>query len=376
MCGKYALNKIPYEFKHYNAKKILIVCDKITEKTGYLNKLVKAVSLNDIIFTIQIIDAEYFASEKDVDNVTEIYLDGGFEGIIAIGNANVTNVCKAVVTVVADGKKKMVGVGVGDLKLGKLIPLIIVPIKNSLGNEANLRTFIYDMSYNNWYDILSVNCSATAVVFDDRMSEIMPINTQITYGIYAMNMALCASIDDHVSCFTGGYANTAIRLIRETLIEKNKLKDKSKWKNIMLACTLAGIQYGELENRFLSIVTLECSRYKSIPEPIVFNALLPHYLNIFINKSNIKNAELLMEFVGAEEYISVPENKKVEYLIVKLNNIYEEFNRKYEFKYRLSDYGVTNEDLSKILELSLNNADMDNNGENHQIILQMLSRAL
>lgn len=291
-------------------------------------------------------------SNPEISDLYEIYEESkewNLDVIVAVGGGSVLDIGKSLCW--AYGKnissqeelKKII-----QEKPNKEITCkwIGVPTTAGTGSEATCWATIWNSAEGSKLSIESKNNYAYAALIDTQFAENMPLPLIISSAVDAMSHATEAYWAKHsnpVSKALSLYAiKTIVGHIEDVFVEE---KRKEAQEYLAEASLIAGMSFSNTKTTAGHSMSYPLTINYKIPHGLAVGMVLPDILRE--NKKQMDLSELLMAYQVENE-----------------QQIKEKFSKWFEqseMKYKLSDWGVTKEDVSLLVEESFTKGRMDNN---------------
>ncbi len=375
LVGANVINDLPYHLSLKNCEKVMIVCDEIAYRLGYVDmvKNVFQASPIDIVYTYKKIGD--IATDKDVEEIARMYRYYKCDSIIAIG--------RKASMLSAKGAKLLVVEAVRYLSHYASNPvseyptnnscLVCVPINFGSGCEAMPLTRIYDKEHNKVYEVNSQYASTDILVLETKMTDIIPPKAIATYGLLALAMALECYTDDETPMIAKAYADAAISLVYQYLIKcifKNA--DMLYRQKIMEAVGYASCAYASIKkNKLLAPLSDIISDRYLANSANIYAILFRKYIPTV--KTGRAFGYAINSMVDSNDYALYAKEARIQKTLAQIEDLYLSIERCTDFNSRLRDFGIKEEDLQEIAdEFQSNNED---EAITNEVVLTLLRAA-
>ena len=223
-------NAIKYLRDMYGIERAVIVCDKVMEQLGVVDKIIDQLRARSNRVTFRIID--YVEPEPSVETVergaTMMREEFEPDTIIAVG----------------DIRKRAFKIP----PLGKKAKLVCIPTSSGTGSEVTPFAVITDHKTGYKYPITDYALTPSVAIVDPVLARTQPRKLASDAGFDALTHSFEAYVSVYANDFTDGMALHAAKLIWDNLAEsvngepgEDKIKAQEKMHN---AATMAGMAFG------------------------------------------------------------------------------------------------------------------------------------
>ena len=253
-------NAIKYLRDMYGIEKAVIVCDKVMEQLGIVDKIIDQLRARSNRVTFRIID--YVEPEPSVETVERgaEMMREEFEPdtIIAVGGGSPMDASKIMWLLYehpeisfSDVREKFFDIRKRAFKippLGKKAKLVCIPTSSGTGSEVTPFAVITDHKTGYKYPITDYALTPSVAIVDPVLARTQPRKLASDAGFDALTHSMEAYVSVYANDFTDGMALHAAKLIWDNLAEsvngepgEDKIKAQEKMHN---AATMAGMAFG------------------------------------------------------------------------------------------------------------------------------------
>ncbi len=253
-------NAIKYLRDMYGIEKAVIVCDKVMEQLGIVDKIIDQLRARDNRVTFRIID--YVEPEPSVETVERgaEMMREEFEPdtIIAVGGGSPMDAAKIMWLLYehpeiafSDVREKFFDIRKRAFKippLGEKAKLVCIPTSSGTGSEVTPFAVITDHKTGYKYPITDYALTPSVAIVDPVLARTQPRKLASDAGFDALTHSLEAYVSVYANDFTDGMALHAAKLIWDNLAESvngepglAKTDAQEKMHN---AATMAGMAFG------------------------------------------------------------------------------------------------------------------------------------
>ncbi len=273
-----SVSKLPAIIKAQNCRNVLIITDAGITKLGLTNRLEKALSDNDLSYTIY---------DKTVANPTtanvaealELYYEHDCDSIIGFGGGSSMDCAKALGVRIARPNSSLAKMK-GILKVHKRLPLLIaIPTTAGTGSETTLAAVITDAETRHKYAINDFPLIPRYAVLDPKITLSLPPFITAATGMDALTHAVEAFIGNSTTYGTRKNALMAVKLIFENI--DTVYRDGSNVdarRNMLHASYYAGCAFTKSYVGYVHAVAHSLGGEYNVPHGLANAILLPHVL--------------------------------------------------------------------------------------------------
>ncbi|MCP4577488.1 MAG: iron-containing alcohol dehydrogenase [Deltaproteobacteria bacterium] len=369
--GRKALAHIPFELAAMGVERPLLITTKALVKQKAVAKVVNG--LRDSRVPLGIYDdVGEHAHMKTVLRLTELFQDGGFDAIIALGSGSVMHTAKVLNLAVTENTLELAPFTTkGDRTIGRLKPHMAIPACSGDGYETTSMAYVDDLAFS------SLLLMPHIVMVDPEVF----IPEDPLKGMSGAMSALTHAVEGFVGTgknpFVDAYAHTAIQMMVHHLAEA--LGGGRRWKvarsAVAAAEAFAGCAFSNGPLGLTHILGMAVGRKAAYPEGLCMGILLPYVLDHLSTRDDFFVDSLLLPMADPETFAltsSELRTGKVLTLIQELQfALYE--STKGKLPMTLEDVGIQKDQL-KPMAASL--TECTSNDVNEEACLMILERAL
>jgi alcohol dehydrogenase len=359
--GYKALENIPFELSRVGAKRPIIITDEGVKQAGLVKVVIDSFGGTDTVIGAVFDETPQDSSNLVVNRIASIYRAQKCDSIIAVGGGSVIDTAKGVNIVITEETDDLLKF-MGNFRLNKpMKPFIVIPTTAGTGSEVTMAAVIANPEKNIKMQFTSDLILPKVAVLDPRMTVSMPPKITAATGMDALTHAVEAYVGPQKNPVSDAFAAAAIELIRNNLV--NAVTDGSN-KDVRLAMAnaslLAGVAFSNSQTALIHGLAHANGGLCHVPHGIANSILLPFGLEFYIEKgpktksrvkTNIEN--LLLAFVGPEEFIKVPVAERGKATVVAIRKITEELNKLSGIPLRLREAGVPEDKLGQIAQATI-----------------------
>lgn len=272
--------------------------------------------------------------------------------IIAIGGGSVMDVAKSLAATTGHGLHS-----IDDLRTlvsrgaygstEKILPWIGIPTTSGTGSEVTKWATVWDREQGCKRSIVHNALYARMALIVPELTRTLPLNISASTALDAMCQATEAYWSKRTNPITRTYALAAIREIRIALpLLKGEPQSPAIREKLALASLHAGLAFSNTQTTACHSISYPLTLLRGIDHGIAVSLTLAPILQL--NESTLIEKEKLFSAFGVE---------RAEEVEMVFRSLFDH----YGIPKRLSDHGVTKEDIPKIVEGAYTKGRMDNN---------------
>jgi len=369
--GRKALAHIPFELGAMGAERPLLITTKVLVKQKAVARVVDG--LRDSGVPLGIYDnVGENAHMKTVLRLIELFQDGGFDAIIALGSGAVMHTAKVLNLAVTENSLELSPfTTTGDRTIGRLKPYMAIPAFLGDGYETTSMAYVDDLTFSSMFlmpDVVTVD--PEVFIPEDPLTAMSGAMSALTHAVEGF-------VGPFKNPFVDAYAHTAIQTIVHHLGEA--IGGGRRWKvarfAVAAAETMAGCVFSNVPPGLTHALGIAIGRKAIYPEGICMGILLPYVLDHLSTRDDFFVDSLLLPMADPETFAltsSELRTGKVLTLIQELQfALYE--STKGKLPMTLEDVGIQKDQLRPMAS-SL--TEYTSNDVNEEACLMILERAL
>ena len=356
LCGELALERIPNELQHLNAKRPLVLSDAVLAKIGTMAQVTSAMEAEGVTPAACFTDIPVDSSLAVVNKIAVFYREQDCDSIVAIGGGSVIDTAKGVRLVLSQDTDDIFSIsGLENVTNGRHIPFVVVPTTAGTGSECTGVAVIKNDENGVKMEFLSPFVEPDVAVIDPRMTEGLPPKATASTGMDALCHAVEACTCLQANPLSTAYGTAAIRLIAQNL-ETATVNGKNREArfNMALASTMAGIAFSNSMVGAVHAIGHALGGVCGVPHAVAMTILLPHVMRYNLSHSSGDYAALLPWLVGMDAAMATPADKRAEAAIEAIEALGTKLNAACGLPLTLSAAGVSKDSFAKVAEFAVN----------------------
>ena len=380
LCGDLALERIPNELQHLNAKRPLVLSDAVLAKIGTMAMVTDAMVAEGVAPAATFTDIPVDSSLAVVNRIAAFYREQNCDSIVAIGGGSVIDTAKGVRLVLSQDTDDIFSIsGLENVTKGRYIPFVVVPTTAGTGSECTGVAVIKNDANGVKMEFLSPFVEPDVAVIDPRMTEGLPPKATASTGMDALCHAVEACTCLQANPMSSAYGTAAIRLIMQNLETATKEgKNREARYNMALASTMAGIAFSNSMVGAVHAIGHALGGLCHVPHAVAMTILLPHVMRYNLSHSAGDYAALLPWLVGMDAAMATPADKRAEAAIEAIVTLGRKLNTACGLPLTLSEAGVSKDAFAKVAEFAVNDGALLVNprAASEEQVMEILNAAL
>jgi len=270
-----------------------------------------------------------------------------FDGVIAIGGGSAMDLAKVVMAHLSTKKSDIHELIELKDKFPKPLPSIFLPTTHGTASEVTMWGTIWDMKEKKKYSISNPALYPSIAILDGFLTLTLPLDISIITVMDALSHSFEAIWNKNANDKSTNYAIDAITIILKNVnFLKQNSTDLTVRNKLLKASNLAGLAFSNTATAAAHSISYPLTINYAIPHGVASS--LPLLPLLQINKSAIeKELKLIMKKLKMSHFS-------------ELQNCIKEIPKNI-VKFNLKSWGVTQSDLSVLVEQSFTKGRMENN---------------
>ena len=345
-------SEVEAEMSALKCSRAIVVTDQGIIKVGLLDKITKSLGEKCVgVFS----DVPQDSGIDVVDRAAAYAREKGADIIISVGGGSAIDTSKCMCILLTEGGSLSDFEGI-QLLTRPQMPHIVIPTTAGTGSEVTWAAVIYDKSKGQKILIVeSYNAPRVAILDPVLTTKLPPLLTAST-GMDAMTHAVEAISSVQREPIADAMGLHAIRLLNKHLPQciKNG-SDLGARGQVQLAATMAGWSFGNAMIGIVHAMAHSIGAVAHVPHGVANGILLPHCMKFNLPDAEDYYAEIA-QAMGVYEQGST--TKQAAEAAVKA--VFE-LTKKIGHPQKLSEFGVTEENIIKAADMSMSDGSIVNN---------------
>lgn len=374
LSGKHQVERLSYQLYYYNKSKILIVGDVSSSYCGHISKITSILKNDNFNVKVHTLKCGAFCTEEDVDTIVAKYLESNCDTIIALGDQKIISACKCAKALLDNNAKSIDELTQYSTALDKVF-LTIIPTTIDSHKALDGSAFVWDGKNKSVKKFIADQLMPSLLIVDENMCEDIPIEEAIENFVLAFGMASCSIIDESLSNLLKAMSFTSLDIMNQAF-NNIKLPGSTSVYKIILALSYSGLAFSKLPNNILDDIAQAISIKYAIPYRKIFICLFHSYLIKAIALNSESADEMLVNLLSIEEYVKVPEDKRIPTIIKVIEDILKKLKDACNINFSLMNLGVKIKDIDSIIDYVLKSKGGEDNKEKRLIIESIIMESL
>ncbi|MEE4607714.1 MAG: iron-containing alcohol dehydrogenase [Desulfobacteraceae bacterium] len=380
--GLKALEHLPGDLGALNARKPLIITDKRSTESGLVKQIAKAFRTSGS--TLGVYDGA--APGAGMDTLRELYnlyLDRGFDAILALGGGAAVDLAK-VVNIAVSGRPEDLArcQGVDGLD-GPLNPFAFIPAAAGTARECAGEVVFGDLYFNSRYLVPDL------VTIDPRMiTDEDPLQLVFT-AVAALTCAAEAYAGARGNPFVESYAQLVIDFVFDHLLDQVRQAMAEKGRTARLteafslkkgrlalvnAACMAGYVYANTPPGLAARLGQAIGQRSALNPALAMGIVLPCVLEDGVQRQGRDLSRILRPMIGLESFSATPAPQRFAAAMAKIRHLFNALFLLTEAAVprTLEDAGLTRDALAAVAEAV---AASDPDPDSHQVCRTILEHA-
>ncbi|MGG2091060.1 iron-containing alcohol dehydrogenase [Priestia aryabhattai] len=272
--GSGSISKIGEEAKKLNAKKVIIITDKVIRQTGLLSKVINP--LEEAGLATDIIDD--VVPEPPFENLEQMItqIEGkGYDLLVGVGGGSALDIAKVLSIMLTNNEDVRDLVGIEKVK-NPGVPTILVPTTSGTGSEVTYNAIFTDIRDKVKKGIVSPYLLPKVAIVDPELTLTVPPAVTAATGMDALVHAVESYTAIRADELTDGIALQAIKLISRSLRKAvYNGKDLKAREDMAMGSLLAGISLGNAGVGAVHALAYPLGGKFKVPHGVANSLLLP-----------------------------------------------------------------------------------------------------
>jgi aldehyde dehydrogenase (NAD+) len=345
-------SEVEAEMSALKCSRAIVVTDQGIIKAGLLDKITKSLGEKCVgVFS----DVPQDSGMDVIDRAAAFAREKGADIIISVGGGSAIDTAKGMCILLTEGGSLSNFEGI-QLLTRPQTPHIVIPTTAGTGSEVTWVAVIYDKSKGQKILIVeSYNAPRVAILDPVLTAKLPPLLTAST-GLDAMTHAIEAISSVQREPIADAMGLHAIRLLNKHLPQciKNG-SDLSARGQVQLAATMAGWSFGNAMVGLVHAMAHSIGAIAHVPHGIANGILLPHCMEFNLPDAEDCYAEIAPAMGVYEKGITTRQAAEAAVKAVF------DFTKKIGHPQKLSEFGVTEENIIKAADMSMSDGSIVNN---------------
>jgi alcohol dehydrogenase len=358
--GLKALEHLPGDLEAMNARKPLIITDKRSTEKGLVDQIAKAFRTSGR--TLGVYDGAGPAADMDaVKHLYHLYLDRGFDAILALGRGATVDLAK-VVNIAVSGRPEDLArcQGIDGLH-HPLNPLTVIPVAGGTARECAGEVAFGDLYYRSRYlmpDLVTID--PRMIIEEDPLQLVPTAVAALTFAVEAYAVPQGNPLVESYAQLTIGFVfDHLLDEVRQTVAQKKwaaRLSEGFSLKKgrlaLVNAACMAGYVHANTPSGLAARLGLAIGQRSAVDPALAMGIVLPGVMEEQVNRRGWDLSRLLRPMVGLDRFAATPGAQRFAAAMAKIRHLFNELFVLSEaaIPRTLEDAGVTRDALAAVAE--------------------------
>ena len=358
--GPKALDKLAPTICLLGGFRVFIVSDKVIKEFGHIETLKKAIATRpELTIGATFLDVPSALTTSAVEAMYIAFRKSGCDAIVGIGGSRVMNAAKALAILVSTKTKNIKDFrGINTATKNNDIPFGLVPTAYGSGGETSRTVVVIDEENKTPIEIVSDALQPNFCILDPMFLKTLP-DKEVYMGLVdIMSYSIESYISLRANSLTKSFSKMAMFLVKDNFQKAIMDRDDLSLNNLQKAASISAITYS---NTYTGLAHALANTLSAIYKIHRAEALCCVFYNVLENLKPLcseKYAEMLLFYRGTKEYAAITDDERAEIFLRVISNMITHLSKNFDVKTKLSDYGVKEDDLSMLADLTMHDGDM------------------
>lgn len=351
ICGIGCLDEAVKEVVKLGARNVFFVCDDKIDKSSVIDIVRKSLSANKIKIGAMYVNKETNVCVKTLQEMRNVYRVNNCDGIISCGGYRVSNTAKALRLMLSTQVARFEDIKGVDVARQKIyIPFVAIPTSVGLANSVTRSVFVSD-GEGGTFEVVSDAVSPKLCIIDPQLTSGLSHDQIITGALDSFAHNIEEFVSKQAIILTKSMNLIAIREVRDNVFKAiNDHTDLNAILGLQRAGILAGIGYANAEAGIAHALGTAVARVTDTSREICIGLVLGACMRFNVEHVQSDYAQALYYIVGDDKYASTHAEDRAQMLISTSERMISDLFKEYGLPVDLSEAGVTEENIDKVVE--------------------------
>jgi len=360
IAGKRSINQLPEVLARHGGYRVFIVSDEVIKKAGHVDRVIKAINLKKELTIGDIyLNAKSTPTVQDVTDMYIAFRKSGADAIVGIGGTRVMNATKALYLLIATQSKDITDFrGIDAAIRINDAPCVLVPTSFGSGGEVSKEVIVIDEENSLPIEITTGALQPQYCILDPDSLKTLPEKEIYMSLIDMYGFCIESYISKKANDLTKSFAKMALFLIKDNFQKAIMDKDDDALCNMQRAAVIAAIAYSNSKTGLAHAIANALAAKYQIHRGEAVCCVLVNALNDLKDVCQKELSEMLLFSRGSKEFANVTDVERAEIFLDVVKNVVNHLDTHFNVKTHLKDYGINEEDLDAIAELTLQDGEL------------------
>lgn len=380
LSGEHALENLPYEMAHLNARRPILLTNPQLVEVGLVRILEDVLQGSDLTIAARFTEIPQDSSVHVVNAAGRVFREAGCDSIIALGGGSVIDTAKGLRVLIGQETDDIIEyMGADILQPVRRVPFAVIPTTAGTGSEATLVAVIAHPERQVKMEFVSHHLLPDLAVLDPRMTRSLPPRITASTGMDALVHAIEGYTSIQRNPLSDAYAWAAIELIRDYLPRAvADGRDTEARLAMANAALMAGAAFSNAMVGLVHAIGHAVGAIGRVAHGDAMAILLPHVMEYNLDVVHERYGRLLLALAGPELYAATPAAGRGSQAIAVVRAFAQRLHQACGLPLRLRDAGVTDDLLPAIARTAINDGALLMNPKEAGLddVMQILRQAL
>ena len=358
--GVGALDKLAPMISLHGGFRVFIVSDHVIEKFGHVATVVKAIEAREEL-TIggMYLEVPSTLTTKDVDDMYVAFRKTGCDAIVGVGGSRAMKAAKALALLVSTRTKNIADFrGIDGAIRNNHVAFALVPTAYGSGTEVARTIVVIDEERKTPIEIVNGALQPHFCILDPSFLKTLP-DEEIYMGLIdILSYSIESYLSQRANSLTKSFSKMAMFLVKDNfqkaIVERNELA----LNNLQKAASISAITYSNTYTGLGHALAHTLAAVHQIHRDEALCCVFDKVLENLKDTCKEQYAKMLLFYRGTQDYASITDDERADIFLRVIKNIIERLSKEYKVKTHLSDYGVKEEDLGMLADLTLHDGEL------------------
>ena len=355
VAGKGALEQLPHILTHNDGYRVFIISDEIIKSFGHIDALKKVLAKKEEL-TIggTYLDVKSSLTVSDATKLYTAFRKSGSDSIIGIGGSRVMNAAKALALLISTKSKNISEFrGIDSAIREKQVPFMLIPTTFGSGSEVSKTAVVIDEKKEIPIEIVTEVMQPQYCFLEPSFLKTLPEKEIYMSLIDVMAYSIESYISTRANTLTRSFSKMAMFLIKDNFQKAIVENNDTALSNLQRASAISAITYSNTYTGVAHALANSLAAKYQLHRGEAICAILVACLEQLKSTQKDKFAEMLLFYRGTQDYATSTTDERCDAFMRIVSNVIEHLASDYGIKIKLSEYGVTEDDLASLAELTL-----------------------
>lgn len=332
---------------------VFLLTDSNLKELGIVDQFVKEfIDKSDLrLGKTEIIDIQ-IPTTDDIDKIYISFRQSGCDCIVALGGSRVINAAKCLNLLLQTNSRDIKQfIGIDCAIKQKTIPFGIVPTTFGTGKEVSKTALVISSETKTPLEIVSEVLQPDFCIINSVFLKTLPQKEIYLSVINSLVYNVESYISKRTNILVQSFVKMSMFVIKTNFQKALTEKNEEALYALHRASALAGIANSNTYIGLVHTIANVISGKYGIRSIYVMLAVLNSCLEYLKDIAKDSYSQMLLYSLGAKEYASLDKETRMEAFLNMFNNMVNFIGKEFDIKLKLSDYGLTKEDIVEVAQI-------------------------